>query len=310
LAGLIDTFWREHDDFVSRKGYFSRGHIWVSAEKEDCVAHEWHKRYSLGFTEVFGMMACLTCPPILGCGQAECNWKEFKDNLGGRRAKLSPEKAKKLSVISASYSHKKCEARRNRARRADVLFNDEDFKYCKLDRYCSDAVIESLKSRDVRVFHAYMEDWERIQFDQKGDDVHAARVSAKYGGIKYIDCDPRNDEERESGKEVSRIGEFREMDCAILTKIRRGGTDATRTISLGKGKTHFYSILGVLEGFDKEKDYKDQDDELYDMWEREWDVYSMVVDYYEKYPNENVKIVLEPVDVGGDDESDSGEGEE
>jgi hypothetical protein len=38
----------------------------------------------------------------------------------------------------------------------------------------------------------------------------------------------------------------------------------------------------VLEGFDKEKDYKDQDDELYNMWEREWDVYSMVVDYYEK----------------------------
>jgi hypothetical protein len=46
----------------------------------------------------------------------------------------------------------------------------------------------------------------------------------------------------------------------------------------------------VLEGFDKEKDYKDQDDELYDIWEREWDVYSMVVDYYEKYPDENVRL--------------------
>ncbi len=118
--------------------------------------------------------------------------------------------------------------------------------------------------------------------------MHAARVSAN-GGIKYIDSDPRNDEERESGKEVSRIGEFQEMECAILTKIRRGGADATRTVSLGKGKTHFYSILGVLQRFDEEKNYKDQDDELYDMWERKWDVkwdvYSMVVGYYEKYPD-------------------------
>ncbi len=88
----------------------------------------WHKRYSLGFTEVFGQVACLTCSPILGCGQAERNRKEYKNNLGGKRAKLAPEKAKKLSVISASYSHKRCEACHNRARRADVLFNDEDFK--------------------------------------------------------------------------------------------------------------------------------------------------------------------------------------
>ena len=38
--------------------------------------------------------------------------------------------------------------------------------------------------------------------------MHAARVSAKYVEIKYNDCDPSKDEERESGKEVSRIGEF------------------------------------------------------------------------------------------------------
>ena len=106
LSDLIDKFWKEHDEFVARKGYFARGHIWVAVEKEDCIAHEWHKRYSLGFTEVFGQVACLTCSPILGCGQAERNWKEYKDNLGGKRAKLAPEKAKKLSVIGASYNMK------------------------------------------------------------------------------------------------------------------------------------------------------------------------------------------------------------
>ena len=145
LADVIEKFWKERDVFVCRKGYFSRGHIWVIAEREDCVSHEWHKRYSLGFTDVFGEVGCLTTSPTLGCGQAECNWKEFKDNRSGKRSNLSPEKAKKLSVISASYNHKKCEARRVQAQRAGVIWTDEDFKYCKLDSYCSESIIEKLK---------------------------------------------------------------------------------------------------------------------------------------------------------------------
>jgi hypothetical protein len=303
LADLIEKFWKERDEFVCRKGYFSREHIWVSAKREDCVSHQWHKRYSLGFTDVFGEVGCLTTSPTLGCGQAERNWKEFKDNRSGKRSNLSPEKAKKLSVISASYSHKKCEARRVQAQKAGVIWTDDDFKYCKLDSYCSESIIEKLKENEVRVFHAYMEDWEKMQFNSKGDEVYAARVSAKYGGIKYIDCD-KEDEEDES---VGKIGEFRELDCAVLTKIRRGGADATRTVSVGRGFSHFYSILGVYKGFEIGTDYKEQDESLYDMWEREWDVYSMIIDYYEKYPDKNVRIVMEPIDVDEDESSNSEE---
>ena len=43
------------------------------------------------------------------------------------------------------------------------------------------------------------------------------------------------------------------------------------------------------------------------MWEREWDVYSMIIDYYEKYPDENVRIVMEPIDVDKDESSNSEE---
>jgi hypothetical protein len=210
LADLIENFWKERDDFVCRKGYFSRGHIWVSAERDDCASHEWHKRYSLGFTDVFGEVGCLTTSPTLGCGQAECNWKEFKDNWSRKSSNLSPEKSKKLSVISTSYSHKKCEAHRVKDQKAGVIWTNDDFKYCKLDSYCPENIIEKLKENEVRVFHAYMEDWEKIQFNSKGEEVYAVRVSAKYGGIKYIDCD-KEDEEDES---VGKIGEFSELDCA------------------------------------------------------------------------------------------------
>ena len=102
---------------------------------------------------------------------------------------------------------------------------------------------------------------------------------------------------------MARLGEFLILDCAILTKIKKGA-GVTRTLSVGKGKTHFFSLLGVYEGFDKEKPYGDQDEELYDMWEREWDVYSMIIDFYDKYPDENVKIVHKAVDSGDDDEND------
>ncbi len=60
----------------------------------------------------------------------------------------------------------------------------------------------------------------------------------------------------------------------------------------------------MYKGFDKEKPYGDQDEKLYDMWEREWDVYSMIIDFYDKYPDENVKIVREVVDSSDDDEKD------
>ena len=41
----------------------------------------------------------------------------------------------------------------------------------------------------ARVFLCYLEDWEDVQFNRKGDDVHAARVSAKYGGLMFYDAD-------------------------------------------------------------------------------------------------------------------------
>ena len=78
--------------------------------------------------------------------------------------------------------------------------------------------------KDTRVLHAYLEDWENIQFGSKGDEVHAAKVSAKYGGLKYLDAD-RDD----------MVGTFCELDCAILTKCKKVVKTRTRTQKSGRG---------------------------------------------------------------------------
>ena len=71
LAKLVDKYWAERDDFVKRRGFFSSESIWITAGDPMTISYEWHKRYSLPATEVFGLSACLSCSLVLGCGQAE-----------------------------------------------------------------------------------------------------------------------------------------------------------------------------------------------------------------------------------------------
>jgi len=109
--------------------------------------------------------------------------------ITGKRAKLGSEKAKKQSVISTAFARHKNESYRKHAQWAGVLWTDEDFEFCKLDHHCSGLLIEELVVEPARVFHCYHEDWEDVQFGLKGDDAHAARVSAKYGGLMFYDAD-------------------------------------------------------------------------------------------------------------------------
>lgn len=54
-AELIDTFWKEHESFLNKTGHFiSNPRIWIIAAKEDTLAFEWHSKYSLHHTTVFG----------------------------------------------------------------------------------------------------------------------------------------------------------------------------------------------------------------------------------------------------------------
>jgi len=95
------------------------------------VSHEWHNRYSRPFTKVFGPVACKTEPRILGIGEGERYCKHDKNYSKGNRSNIAPSKVMKQAVISAAYSHQANEARRVRTQTAGVLWNDQDFEYCK-----------------------------------------------------------------------------------------------------------------------------------------------------------------------------------
>jgi hypothetical protein len=61
----------------------------------------------------------------------------------------------------------------------------------------------------------------------------------------------------------------------------------------------FYAVLGTYQGFDSVVNLECQSELLYDKFERHWGFYEMVVDYYAKYPEQELKIVKKAVE--GDD---------
>ena len=216
----------------------------------------------------------------------------MKAQKAGKRTNLGSEKTKKQSVICAAFARQKNETQCKQAQRASVLWCDEDFEYCKLDEYCQGNITEEVSIEPKRVFHAYLEDWEDVQFNSKGDDVHAAKVSAKYEGLGFYDEDH------------DRTGKFCEIDCAVLTKCVKKGPLKTTTQKAGNGLGYFYTVLGTYQGFDPVLNLECQSELLYDKFERYWDFYEMVIDYYAKYPDHELKIVKK------DGEEDNGGGKQ
>ena len=158
------------------------------------MGHEWYNNYSLFYTKVLGKLACIVMSKPLGIGQAEHNWKEYKHHKKGTRNRLAPEKAKMQAIISGAYSEVKAMNRHNDAQRAGRLWNDDDYTWMKLDSYCTGSIIDRIKA-PVRIVRCYEEEWEKVQFNYKGNTTHAARVAAKYGGLRFVDINknpPRN----------------------------------------------------------------------------------------------------------------------
>ena len=284
-ARLIHTFWLEHNQFVNKQGYFAKKHIWYTAGDDNNQAHTWHHLYSLPNTLVFGKVACIACAQPLGIGQAERNWKAIKRTCKGHRNRLAPVKGRKQAVVCAAYSDEKSESRRMRAQRAGELWTEEDYTFLKLDHYCSGSVMERIREMNIKNFRCYEEDWEKKQFDRNGDGRHASRVSAKYGGIKFLDEDTK------------KSGVFLPYKCAVMVKCSKATTMAKKVV----GKGYIYNILGVFEGFDEEVDFEVQDEDLYEKFERNWTFYEMIEDYYREYPDPNIRILKEKDDEGNED---------
>ena len=79
--------------------------------------------------------------------------------------------------------HQENEVCCKRAQKAGVLGTNADFEYCKIDQYYQGSIVEKLCEKKARVFHAFLEDMEPVQFGSKGDYVCTANVLTKYGGL-------------------------------------------------------------------------------------------------------------------------------
>ena len=148
LAKVVDKFWEEREDYVKRRGFFSRASIWITAGDPKMVSYEWHKRYSVPATKVFGLCACLSCSLVLGCGQAERHLKVMKMQKTGKHTNLGADKTKKQSVICAAFAMERNQTQRIQAQPAGVLWTDEDFEYCKLDEYCQGNISHELSTQE------------------------------------------------------------------------------------------------------------------------------------------------------------------
>ena len=92
---------------MKRRGFFSCESIWITASNDNTVSYDWHKRYSVPVTEVFGLVACISTSLVLGCGQAEQPWKAMKVQKTSKHTNLGLEETKNQSVICASFARQK-----------------------------------------------------------------------------------------------------------------------------------------------------------------------------------------------------------
>lgn len=67
-------------------------------------------------------------------------------------------------------------------------------------------------------------------------------------------------------------------------------TPQDKTQKAGNGLRYFYTILQTYRGFDEVLNLECQSKLLHDTFERYWDFYGMVIDYYAKYPDPELKM--------------------
>jgi hypothetical protein len=200
LGGIIQVFWRELDDFQTKRGpSYSRSWIWESDEIKQGNCHLWHKLYSVPFTKVFGKVACRVCSKPLGCGLAERNWGALKHLKTGKRSHLSGDKAQKQATVFGAACMERSKimqaAEESNGVVQECRWTDADIAFeLGLERW--DGGPGNVPTPEVpkRLFNAWIEDWEWDLIHDK-DSVAEAKLLHKYHGMKWID--PDNDDEVE-----------------------------------------------------------------------------------------------------------------
>jgi hypothetical protein len=277
LSGsLIDSFHDEWDQFTTRSGdIYSKNYIWITASNSATIAHEWHNRYSTG-TRILGKLACHVTSKIGGIGNAERSWKAVKATKRGRYT-LSNESTKKQATIAGNYMAQRNDKERVLSQKAGTLWEERDFHTLKLTKHCLPLAPAppvtgtqqdgGTSSGAVRIFRAWCEKWENKKLKKSGDTVLEARLVNKYGGLKWIDAD--------------------QEEQPVVT----AHPDKMHFVS--ERGNHRYNVLAMNEGFDVTKHEDDQDEEIWESWEKGYDLYGQIVEYYEENPDPKIIIYKE-----------------
>ena len=262
-AELVDCFWKEWEHFTNKTGVFNKGHIWKLTENSDFVAHVWYKRYVLKSTRVLGRLGCLVLSKIVGIGSAERSWKVTKSVLTPKRNRLNSISTKKQSTIVGEHQQDKSVRRRERDSRVGKIWCENDFKTLKLDKFGIDVETLYIDENPTKIFRAWKESWENVGHLKKRCPIHEARLLKKYSNICW--CDKDNGD--------------------ILIE-----SHPTEIYWKKQFKNNSYYIIGMLHGFDVNTHPDEQDDDLYDIWDRHSDFYDSIVDYYKKNPNNDIEV--------------------
>ena len=88
----------------------------------------------------------------------------------------------------------------------------------------------------------------------------------------------------------------------MLTKCVHTGAKKNTIQKVGNALGYFYTILGTYKGFDPQLNLECQSELVYYKFEQYWDFDEMVIHYYTKYPDPELKIIKK--DLDGDDGAD------
>ena len=279
---LSEEFWDAHKQFWNRDGDYNKAYIWLLAEKDDCKSYEWHQRYSK-HASVLCLLACRVLSKVSGIGAAERNWKDLKRVVTAGRNRTKPKRSKKMTTIVGHHCAFKAKRRRERESRAGRVWNDDDFRCLKLDKFGIDVEVLAGEKKAKTIFRAWKEGWECME-TTKRDVIFENRLVMKYRGIKWYD--PENEE---------RIIHAHPKE--MYWKRERKRKD--------KSNHTGYYVLGCAEGYCMDTSPDDQDGNLWDFWETNEEFYNLVLQYYGQNPDDSI-IVHEQGGAASSDEEAGG----
>ena len=145
----------------------------------------------------------------------------------GKHGNLSTDMAKKLSCITAAYSYERAALQRVESQKTGKLWEDGDFE--NYNNFCSQQLWANPMTV-TRIFRAWEEGWEKVQFNSAGDEKFTARFSTKYEDLTWYDPDSKKTMHSTAG------------DCAVSIKLDK---NIERKRETGRGWA--YVLLGMYD---------------------------------------------------------------